>query len=666
MCEILIFAGTTEGRKIAEYASRHEISAYVCVATEYGESLLPQNEHVTVSHKRLTEEEMGELMERLKPRFTIDATHPYAAVVTENIRKACENAGTPYVRLLRQSTEVDPRAQNAQKEVVYVDSIEEAVNYLEHTQGGILATTGSKELKKFTKLTNYQERVYARVLSLPKVAADCGQLGFEGKHLICMQGPFSRELNEAMLRQLDCRYLVTKESGSTGGFLEKWEAAKACGCQMVIIGRPLKEEGLSLLECKRYLAGEFHLESRAEISLIGIGMGDENSMTVGGREACRNAELIIGARRMVEAAAQPGQDVCYEYDAGKIKEYLRIHPEYERAAVVLSGDVGFYSGCKRLLEELKEYETSVHCGISSLVYFMSRIQKPWENVKIASAHGREYNLIQGIRNYPRFFAILGTSDGAASLASRLLLYGMKDVTMYLGERLSYPEEKIQKGTPDKFLGYQGDPLGVVYVENPQADSLAVTHGIRDEAFIRGKVPMTKEEVRSISLSKLRLQRDSVCYDVGAGTGSVSIEMALAAYEGKVYAIEKKPEAVTLLEENKKAFQADNLTILQGLAPDALEDLEPPTHAFIGGSSGNLKEILQVLLKKNPKVRIVINCIALETIGEAVNCMQELAVTDMDIVSVSVSKSKTVGRYHMMMGENPITILSCTGKEVEEE
>ena len=663
MCDVLIFGGTTEGRKIAEYVSRHHISGYVCVATEYGESLLPQNEYVRVSHERLKEEQMCGLIKKESPRFVIDATHPYAAEVTRNIKSACQKAEVPYVRLLRESA--GPDDGTAVEHAVYVDSIEEAVDYLEHTKGGILVTTGSKEIGKFTRLSDYRERVYARVLSLPKVTAACAEMGFEGKHLICMQGPFSRELNEAMIRQLDCRYLVTKESGSTGGFLEKCEAAKACGCELVIVGRPLQEKGLSLLECKRYLAGEFGLSGKTEVALVGIGMGDENTMTVGGREACRKAEVIIGAGRMAKAAAQPGQDVYCEYDAKRIREYLREHPEYERAAVVLSGDVGFYSGCRRLLEELKEFQVELYCGISSLVYFMSRIQKPWEDVKIASAHGRAYNLIQGIRSNPRFFAILGTGDGVSRLAEKLMQYHMEDVSIYLGEMLSYPEEKIQKGKPADFLGYQGNPLSVIYIENPGAKELPVTHGISDGAFVRGKVPMTKEEVRSISLSKLRLKKDAVCYDVGAGTGSVSIEMALMAREGRVYAVEKKPEAAALLEENKKVFGADNLTVIPGLAPEALEDLEPPTHAFIGGSSGNMKEILQLLLNKNPEIRIVVNCIALETVAETVNCMKELPVTDVDIVSVSISKSKTVGRYHMMMGENPITIISCTGKEVDE-
>lgn len=170
--------------------------------------------------------------------------------------------------------------------------------------------------------------------------------------------------------------------------------------------------------------------------------------------------------------------------------------------------------------------------------------------------------------------------------------------------------------------------------------------------------MTKEEVRSVSLSKLRLTEDSICYDVGAGTGSVSVEMALRADQGQVFAIEKKEEAAALLEENKQKFAVDNLEIIKGEAPQALENLPAPTHAFIGGSSGNLKEIVALLLGKNPQVRIVINCITLETISEALDVLKEYDFQQREVVQLAASRSKEIGRYHLMMGENPIYIITC--------
>ena len=156
------------------------------------------------------------------------------------------------------------------------------------------------------------------------------------------------------------------------------------------------------------------------------------------------------------------------------------------------------------------------------------------------------------------------------------------------------------------------------------------------------------------------------YDVGAGTGSVSIEAALQAPDGYVYAIEKKEEACALIEENKRKFHAANIEVVSGPAPEALENLPVPTHAFIGGSSGNMKEILELLLRKNPGIRVVINCIALESISETRDCIKTLPVKDVDIIHVSSARSRELGRYHMMTGMNPIYIISCTGNAAGEE
>lgn len=659
MCKVLVFAGTTEGRKIAEFLAEQKVPCHICVATGYGEELLPRGESVTVSHERLDEAQMEELMLEINASPVIDATHPYAAEVTKNIRKACEHTGCHYVRLLRENQEI------AGEKAVYVDSVEEAAVYLKGTTGNILATTGSKEIAKYTVIPDYQKRVFARVLSLPEVAAQCSEHGFQGRNLICMQGPFSVEMNQAMIEQLDCLYLVTKMSGLTGGFPEKMEAARRTGCIPVVIGRPLAEEGVSLTECRRLLCEQFSLIPKQKITLVGIGMGDEGSRTLEADRVLRSAELIIGARRMVTASVTGSQDVYIEYDSRKIGEYIRMHPEYREIAIVLSGDVGFYSGAKKLIDELGG-QVSMVCGISSLVYFMAKIGKSWDDVYITSAHGRETNLICAVRTHKKVFAILGQKGKVAELSGKLLRYGMTAVKLYVGENLSYEHEKIISGGPEDFLDYEGDALSVVYLENENHIPVSATHGIPDEMFLRDKVPMTKEEVRTVSLSKLRLMEDSVCYDVGAGTGSVSVEMALRCFKGRVYAVEKKPEAVALLEKNRDKFCLDNLTVVEGYAPEALEALETPTHAFIGGSSGNMRAVMELLLKKNPGIRIVINCIAMESTAEALQCIKELPVTDTEVVQLCVGRAKKAGPYHMMMGENPITVISCTGKPWKEE
>lgn len=674
MYKVLVFAGTTEGYEICRFLADHQVRTMGFVATEYGGKSLTENEYLTVQTGRLDETAMEQVFIQEKPEMVLDATHPYAAEVTVNIRTACEKTQTLYRRVLRESGSREDKA-------VYVESVQAAAQYLDQTQGNVLLTTGSKELAGFTGMKNYQERLYARVLSLPNVMQACAELGFEGKHLIGMQGPFSRELNAAMLRQYRCKYLVTKDTGKAGGFQDKIDAALECDAVPVIIGRPLKEEGMSVKECKRFLTEYFSLTHQPHITLLGIGMGSREMLTVQGKNSLDQADLLIGARRMVDSVRRPDQDVFIEYRSQEIKDYIDSHPEYDNIVIVLSGDVGFYSGAKKLLDVLQQNKLSqnsfgsetagqsssvqntvkpeiqVQCGISSVVYFMSKIGLSWDDAKIVSAHGRRCNLISYIHNEKKVFAILGTSDGVAVLASKLVDYGMSDVLLYVGENLSYDNEKIFVKTAGELTEYTGNPLSVICAVNESAGKRLETHGIKDEEFIRGKAPMTKEEVRTVSLSKLRLTEDSVCYDVGAGTGSLSIEMALRAHQGKVWAIEKKEDAVELIRQNKVKFAADNLKIIEGLAPEALKDLPVPTHAFIGGSSGNLKEIVQILIEKNPQVRIVINCITLETVSEALETAKEFGFEENEIVQLSAARSKAIGRYHMMMGENPIYIIT---------
>lgn len=653
MKKVLIFAGTLEGRLMAEFMAKNGVETKVCVATEYGESLYSDCKNLDISSKRLTADEMAALMVEFKPEVVIDATHPYAAVVTDNVKAACEVAAVEYLRLLRPSQEVGKTG-----DTVYVDDELAAIEYLKTTTGNVFLSTGSKELPKFTALPDYQERLFARVLSLPKVVAEVADLGFCGAHLIAMQGPFSYEINKAMFKQCDAKILVTKDTGRVGGFEEKYDAAIDLGMQVVIIGRPSGETGLSFNECKKALVEKFELAHKTAVTIVGIGAGNLDTMTLEAKAAIAEADLLIGAKRMLEETATC-QDTYADYNPKRIKEYVDSHPEYEKVAILQSGDVGFYSGTLKLLQEFNG-DVKLIAGISSPIYFCSKLQIPWSHVKMSSLHGRRDNVVAYIKKNQRVFTLVGDENSASDLCKKLIAYGMSDVTVHIGERLSYDDEKISSGSPADFVDYMTNPLAVILVENPKALEANISAGIVDDAFTRAKVPMTKEEIRAISIAKLQLKRNSVMYDIGAGTGSISIEAAEVMEDGYVYAIEKKAEAVELIGKNKVKFALDNLEVVEGLAPEALVDLPTPTHAFIGGSSGNLQEIMELLLAKNPSVRIVINCIALETVAESLAAVKNLPVKDVDIASVSIAKSKKLGSYNMMMGLNPIYVVSCTG------
>lgn len=245
---IMIFAGTIEGRKLAEFLSIGKLYAIICVATEYGELSLPDLPNITVHRGRLTAMQMAEYMS--SDTLVVDATHPYADIVTANIRQACEEVGAEYIRLLR------PKIVTHQP-IVTVRDAAAAAAYLNTVTGSVLLTTGSKELEAFTAVHRYAERLYPRVLPVVDVIQKCMELGFPGRSVIAMQGPFSYEINVALLRQIRAKYLVTKDSGAAGGFSEKLRAAASTGTTVILISRPTEEQGKTLAEIKMLLKSRF-------------------------------------------------------------------------------------------------------------------------------------------------------------------------------------------------------------------------------------------------------------------------------------------------------------------------------------------------------------------------------------------------------------------------
>ena len=252
MKHILIFSGTTEGNKIAERLRDAPVKMYISVATEYGKVCAGSYPNAEILTGRKNQKEIEHLIREKQISLVIDATHPYARIVTENVKAACEACGTEYIRCLREKDETEENEAVDTGRVVIVEDVNEAVHFLKDTEGNILITTGSKELKEYTEIPDYRNRCYARVLSTEQAVSDSCALGFEGKHLIAMQGPFSKEMNVATLRQIGADYFVTKESGKAGGFPEKLLAAEEAGVVLVVVGRP-QEEGMEVREVLEYL-----------------------------------------------------------------------------------------------------------------------------------------------------------------------------------------------------------------------------------------------------------------------------------------------------------------------------------------------------------------------------------------------------------------------------
>lgn len=249
--EFLVFGGTVEARLLCEWlSSRNTCKVTVCCVTEYGGELVEGLANVEVLVGSLDDAQKEHLIAGHAFDCIIDATHPYATHVTQSIEKLAQAHGIPHVRLLRK--------ENEAQDCTLAHSMEDAASILKRRSGNILLTTGSKDLETFTSsIPDFEQRLYARVLPLESSIKNATDLGISTGNIIAMKGPFSTELNCALIHEYDIKVLVTKASGSAGGFEEKLEAAKRCACELVVVSRPVDETGLDLEETKRHLESEY-------------------------------------------------------------------------------------------------------------------------------------------------------------------------------------------------------------------------------------------------------------------------------------------------------------------------------------------------------------------------------------------------------------------------
>lgn len=391
-----------------------------------------------------------------------------------------------------------------------------------------------------------------------------------------------------------------------------------------------------------------------KVYIAGTGMDGKNTLTRECEKAVESADILIGARRMLEPFASSGKECFCTYDTDEIVRRINEEPE-KNITVLMSGDCGFYSGAKKLSEMLGE-RTEIISGISSPVYFCSKTGLSWENMKFISLHGKDDNAAVYVKLNRYCFFLLGGKTAPADICRKLCQYGMKDVRVCIGENLGYDSEKITKGTAAELSGYQSEKLCVMTAENP--DHLAyIPCGIADDEFIRTTVPMTKSEIRSAAVSKLNICSSDICLDAGCGTGSVSVEMAYRCPEGRVYGCDIKQEAAELTLKNSMKFGCDNISAETGDTAEYLKDHKELIFdkAFIGGSGGRLGEIIGLLYERNPKVRTVITAVTLETLNSAVKELEN-AGAEISVTQISVTRTRKAGRSTMFDALNPVFII----------
>lgn len=513
MKNIVIFSGTTEGRTLSELLCENGIPHLISVATEYGKQLCPEHMLARVVQGRMNTEEMAAFLTKEQIDLVIDATHPYAVEVTENIRQAVherskQGQAVKYLRYVRETntdepasvrsdTPFDDNSYEDKRMIHYYGSAEECEQALHSVAGNILLTTGSKELSVFCQSKELTRRLIVRVLPGQESIGLCEEQGLLGKQIIAMQGPFSEEMNMAIIRQYQVSCMVTKQSGRNGGFQEKLSAAAITGIPVYVIGAPVQEAGSTLEEILSEIGvqepkleitdeNSGYSEEKGEnvlmdIKLVGCGMGSADTLTAAAKQSIESADILLGAERLIRPYSARIEKRPY-YLAKDIVPYLceiqercmrsreilqKENIQVLRVTILFSGDTGFYSGCEKLYAAIDQpiqdgklaAAIRILPGISSVSYLAAWLHTSWEHAAILSVHGKgdvsnwREELIQTVKEHDKTYLLVSRAKDVADVyhilqelveqsqpaEERSMCAGYQ---LDAGYQLSYPEEQI--------------------------------------------------------------------------------------------------------------------------------------------------------------------------------------------------------------------------------
>lgn len=405
-----------------------------------------------------------------------------------------------------------------------------------------------------------------------------------------------------------------------------------------------------------------------KVTIIGAGPGNPDLLSRAALDAIDIADVVIGAHRALAGIDVPPDVVrCELVKTADIVAALTDAASWQRVVVVMTGDVGLFSGARLLVEALSgdaQVDVRVIPGISSASYLAARLARPWQDWRFASAHGVACDIVAEAERAGELFLVTSGGEDPSRLSGELVQAGFGDACVTVAERLSYPDERITCATASEITGQTFDDLNVMLIDFAGGAASSrwpyASSGIPDELFIRGDVPMTKQEVRAVALAKLRLTATDTVWDVGAGTGSVSIEAALVARAGSVWAVERNVAGVQLIRENADAFGCGNVHAVPGVAPEALAKLPVPDAVFVGGSAGELPSIVEAALEKNSQVRLCVPCVTVETLTEACALLSGSRFKGFEACQVSAARAETVGSHHLMKAQNPVFLVSARG------
>ena len=404
-----------------------------------------------------------------------------------------------------------------------------------------------------------------------------------------------------------------------------------------------------------------------KVYIIGVGGGGASSLTPEIYQLINQAELLFGGERLLDMfPSLSGQKVAIGHNLSEVTEVIKANVGQKRMVVMASGDPNFYGIAKYLISKLGKDIFEIIPNVSSMQLAFARLKESWDDATFTSVHSRPIeDIVKTVRSSHKIGIFTDEEHTPAAIARVLLAHGVDGYQAYVCQELGGEDEKVIETDLYGLTKMEFSPLNILILLRAQQGKAEDEFyyrllGIPDDEF-RQRRPkeglITKLEVRAVSLAKMCLAADSVVWDIGAGSGAVSIEASFLARNGRIFAIEKNTEDVAIIRKNLQKFRVSNVKVIQTLAPDGLGDLPDPTAVFIGGSGGQMEGIFDIACHRlKPEGRIVINAVTLESLNTAVDGLKTRGFAA-EVTLINIARSKDIANLTRLEALNPVFVIT---------
>jgi len=399
--------------------------------------------------------------------------------------------------------------------------------------------------------------------------------------------------------------------------------------------------------------------TQQKIFLVGAGIAGWEGFGSRALEVVDKSEVLIGHQRHLDIFPDFRGTKMVLGGLSELLDFLK--DTRKKVTLLASGDPTFFGISRFLLRNLPKERIEIFPNVTSMQYAFARIKEPWDDAIFVSAHGRGMHAaVDRIVSVEKACVLTDSINTPAAIAAELIERGAEGYEAWLCEDLGLETERFTRTDVRGLLGMEASALNILILiktYEPNLEQYPLI-GIADDEFLTSKKLITRQEVRAVTLAKLQLQDGLVMWDIGAGSGSVSIEASNLMPGGRIFALEHNPQCVSFIAENLKKFCARNVKLMDACAPDGLEELPDPDRVFVGGAGGSLEEIVDMVGRRlKPDGLVVLNAVTLDTLSKSVEFLEDHGF-QVEVTCVNISKTRKLTEFKLFEAQNPVFIITA--------